>query len=520
MKGRIIGICCLLLGCMPLMQAQTTHMPPKVVVGISIDGLNHHYLSLFWNELSSGGFKRLVAEGTTFEDFSYGYEGAGSATDLATLQTGALPYLHGIVGNRCFLRKVAKSVAAGEDPASYSFGEGKAYSAHRLQASTISDQLAEDSNGRTQIISIATDPTSAVMQAGHAGLALWVDAGTGRWTTSSYYQTALPSWTNKTADDYLIDKVWEPLHLAALYHAAPRCKTKKFSHKLDNLCSGSTRYEQFLTTPYANSMVLDAALQAFQHYEVGRDMQPDMLLLQFSLQPLFMQASLGLTLELEDAYLRLDKHLAELLDFIDKRFGKKEVLVYLTDPRSAVMEKPYHAQIPSKSFCSYRYMALLNAYLMAHYGNQPWVQGTENGHIYLNRQLIEEQNKDLKQMQQTAARFFATIPGVMNVSCAYQLNENFVGTQSLRYAYHPTVSGDLLFSLQPGWYEVDKNEKPTGFATRYQTATKLFLWGWRIHHATVQEQVAATSFAPSLAGWLKIGLPNATQRHVLPLTIP
>ncbi len=520
MKKKIIGICCLLMGCLSMLQAQATHTPPKVVVGISIDGLNHHYLSLFWHELSAGGFKKLMAEGATFEDFSYGYEGAGSATDLATLHTGALPYLHGVVGNRYFLRKVAKSVAFGEDPASHSFGLGKAYSAHRLQASTITDQLNEDSQGRAHIISIATDPTAAVLQAGHSGLALWVDASTGRWNTSSYYQTALPSWSEKTVDDYLVEKVWEPLHLAALYHAAPRCKVKTFSRKLDNLCTGPTRYEQFLTTPYANTMVVDLALQAFQSYELGKDMQSDMLLLQFSLQPLFSQASLGLTLELEDAYLRLDKHLSELLDFLEKRFGKEEVLVYLTDPRSAVAEKTYNAQIPAKGFCTYRYMALLNAYLMAHYGNHQWVLGAENGHIYLNRQLIEEQNKDLKQVQQMAVRFFSTIPGVMNVTAAYQLNENIVAAQQLRYAYHPNVSGDLLFSLQPGWFEVDKNEQATGYATRYQMSTKLYLWGWKIPHTTIQEPVAAVSFAPTLSRWLRIGLPNASQGHVLPIVLP
>ena len=166
-------------------------------------------------------------------------------------------------------------------------------------------------------VSIAINPTVATLQVGHSGLALWMDKKTGRWTTSSYYETALPSWAGKTADDYL-NKRWEPLHLAALYYAAPRVRNKNFVYDLNQFCYGSAKYEQFATTPYANDMVVDLAMEAVQNYAIGKDLQTDMLLLQFSLQPLFTQQTDGLTLELEDAYLRLDKELETLLDFLDK----------------------------------------------------------------------------------------------------------------------------------------------------------------------------------------------------------
>lgn len=493
--------------------------PPKVVVGISIDGLNNDYLSLFWNELSAGGFKRLMVQGTTFHSFVYNYQGAGVAPDLATLQTGAIPYLHGVAGDTWFNRKVAQTIAITEDATAHSFGVGKAYSAHRLQASTIADQLTEDSQGRAHVVSIAINPTAAVMQVGHSGLAVWMDEQTGRWTTSSYYQTALPSWTTKSAADYM-SKRWEPLHLAALYYAAPGSKVKNFSYQLDNFCYGKQQYTQFATTPYANTMVMDAAMQAFQHYGMGKDLQTDMLLMQFSLQPLYTQTDKGITIELEDAYLRLDKQLSEFLDFLDKHLGKEQVLVYVTDTRNAARRAPAYSKMPSQSFCTYRYMALLNAYLMAHYGNHTWVQGSQGGHIYLNRKLIEEQNKDLAQVQQTALNFFATIPGVMNVSTSFQLNAAFVGAQQLRYAYHANTSGDLLFSLLPGWYEVDKNEKPTGFASQYHTATTLYLWGWRMPAQHIEEPVSALLFAPSMAKWMRISSPNASQGGMLPITLP
>lgn len=508
----------LVLSTCHLAWAQNNPIPPKVVIGIHIDGLNPNYLTMFHNELSAGGFKRIMKEGTCLENLDYGYLNAGSSTDLATLYTGTLPYLHGIVSKEWYNRDIAKASLRCLDTHAHSFGLGPAYSAHCLQASSLTDQLNEASMGKSNIVSIAMDPTAAVLLAGHTGLALWMDEETGRWNTSSYYQTALPSWAGKTADDYL-EKRWEPLHLASLYHAAPYSKHKDFTYELAQFCYGKNKYKQFATTPFANNMVADLAMQAIQSYAIGKDIWPDMLLLQFSLQPLYTQTSASLTLELEDAYLRLDKELAVFFDFLDKHFGKNNVLVYLTDTRNVPYQQPNNSRIHAKSFCTYRYMALLNAYLMAHYGSYNWVLGAENGHIYLNRKLIEEQNKDLREVQQTAINFFSTIPGVMNVSSSFQLNEAFIGARQLRYAFHANTSGDLLFSLLPGWYEVDKNEQPTGFYSHYKTTSKLYLWGWRMPVEQIIEKVPATAFAPTLAHFLRFSIPNGSEGETFPIPL-
>ncbi len=514
-----IGFILLLLASIsPVLCGQTSPLPPKVVIGINVDGLNYDYLSMFWNELSANGFKRIMYEGTCIENFDYGYQSAGFATDLATLYTGSQPYLHGIASKNHYNRSTTKSVPICQDANAHSFGLTPAYSSHRLQASTLTDQLDESTMRKANIVSIALDPTAAVLQAGHTGLALWMDAETGRWNTSSYYETATPSWAGKTADHYL-EKRWEPLGLPSLYHTISTSKNKTFAYDLDQLCYGKNKYKQFATTPYANNMVADLAMQAIQNYAIGKDMWPDMLLLQFSLQPLYTQTSAKLSIELEDAYLRLDKELGTFLDFVDKFYGKTEVLVYLTSSRELPYLQPINQRIPSKSFCTYRYMALLNAYLMAHYGNHNWVLGAENGHIYLNRKLIEEHNKDLRQVQQTAINFISTIPGIMNVSSSQQLGEAYIMNVQPRYAFHPTTSGDLLFSLLPGWYEVDKNDQPTGFYNTYRTTTRMYLWGWKIPTSHVTENVPATAFAPTLARYLRISLPNAAQGGHLPIRL-
>ena len=54
----------LFIGISHFIYGQSTPIPPKVIIGISIDGLNHNYLTFFKNELSAKGFKRLMQEST------------------------------------------------------------------------------------------------------------------------------------------------------------------------------------------------------------------------------------------------------------------------------------------------------------------------------------------------------------------------------------------------------------------------------------------------------------------------
>ena len=72
---------------------------PKLIVGIVVDQMRWDYLYRYADRYSPDGFKRLLAQGfsceNTFIPFTPTYTGAGHAS----VYTGSVPAINGIIGN-------------------------------------------------------------------------------------------------------------------------------------------------------------------------------------------------------------------------------------------------------------------------------------------------------------------------------------------------------------------------------------------------------------------------------------
>lgn len=72
---------------------------PKLVIGIVVDQMRWDYLYRYYNLYGSGGFKRLLSKGFSFENTNIPYTPTVTAAGHACLYTGSVPAIHGIVGN-------------------------------------------------------------------------------------------------------------------------------------------------------------------------------------------------------------------------------------------------------------------------------------------------------------------------------------------------------------------------------------------------------------------------------------
>ena len=70
---------------------------PKLVVMITIDGLQSELLDRYWNSFGEDGFKRLINDGYYAPNTPCSYIPTGNAADYASLYTGSYPLYHGIV---------------------------------------------------------------------------------------------------------------------------------------------------------------------------------------------------------------------------------------------------------------------------------------------------------------------------------------------------------------------------------------------------------------------------------------
>ena len=515
-----IVICLLALVAAWTAAAQGNVDRPALVVGITVDGLRDDYLSIFWNECKAGGFKRAMTSGTQFTHCSYPYRMAGDLTDVVTLETGTDPYLHGIPAAQVYDRKYTKSYPVMEDKSVKATQGGTRVSAQAIMATTVSDELFENTVGLSKIVSLAVDPQMAVAQAGHAGMALWVDNLSGKWTGSTYYQNSLPSWAaGKSVDSYL-DSNWKPLYPISTYESATGKSRNGFNYVLRAACNGLKPYDNFFTTPFANTAVREMAVNALSGEHMGQDLYPDVLLIHFSLQNFVLDKQQGMSVELEDAYLRLDNDLSLLLKALDAKVGVGNWLLYFTTSRTApdytdVMNK----RLPARSFNAERYSGLLNGYLSAVYGSGRWVVGQQSGRIYLNRALIEEKGLSLREMQDKAVEFFVLIPGVVDLSTSYQLERDYVSGGGMCYAYTKELGADLYYTLAPGWYEVNMKGQKTGYCAGFSQQCTLSLCGWKVPMQQVSEAVSALDLAPTLAAWLHLLPPSGCRGNVLPVRL-
>lgn len=470
----------------------------KLVVIITVEDMNQELIDKYFNEFD-GGFKRL-ASGTYYPNVEFQYLPTDYATDIATLFSGTNPNFHGIIGSKRFFSKELKYIHSLTDPDAKGLNDDWHLSGKPLLSTTYADRLSEDRLGLPRIVSVATDPTIAMLMAGHSGLPIYMNNLTGEWSTSSYYADAMPKWleeynAEKPIDQYL-DRNWENIYPAAYYVSASSVGGTGFSYNVRGACNGLKMFQNFTTIPYCNDYICDVALKAIEKEKMGNDMTTDLLMVNFSLSRFYLKQEAKTSLELEDSYLRLDKTLKRLLENIENKVGKENLTVVLTGSRTYMrnVTQATNKRIEYNAFNADKYSALLNSYLMAFYGQKKWVLSCKNGNIYLNREEIEKAGLKLTDVQKKAMEFFYLIPGLQNVCTSAQMEEAFYTTGVLHYAYYRDLSGDLLYCLMPRWYETDLNDTPTGFFSSYTNSVSMYIYGGKNRTPETKDTVIKATF--------------------------
>ena len=172
-----------------------------------------------------------------------------------------------------------------------------------------------------------------------------------------------------------------------------------FPYELDRLANTGERtdYSLLMTTPYGNTYTKDFAIQAMVNEEMGQRGVTDWMNVGFNVTRYLSERYSTWSMEMQDTYLRLDRDIAHLLEFLDDHVGLENVLVYLTAD-NALADDPRFLEehrIPSGYFNYHSNISLLKSYLNAVYGQGDWVRFYYAQQIYLNHQLIEDSRLSL-----------------------------------------------------------------------------------------------------------------------------
>lgn len=510
---------------------------PRLVIGIVVEQLKYDQLEKYRDRLGDNGIKKLINEGTYFRNASFEYMLTQSAPGHATIATGAEPSFHGITSDNWYVPLKNELINSTKDmsvnPVGGSYESGL-HSPINLHASTFSDELSMASKKKSKIFGVGMTEKSAILTAGHsANAAYWFDNTTGTWMSSTYYISNLPGWVNdynamSYAETYL-NSSWSLFSQPSNYSdCLPDSNIYEtgfnglnyFPYDLKKIRpkwgSGSKKdYSLIRETPYANTLTTNFALKLIESEQLGQDDNTDFLSICYSATDNIGHRFGPSSVEMGDAILRLDEEVRHLLDFLNEKLGKRNILIYFTSSHgiSEIPKVLESNRIPAGYFSQNQALQLLRTYLNAVYGEGDWVKGYSERQIFLNRTLIEDARLSLDDVQKRVARFLVQFSGVAAAYPYSAFEANDYSNGNLRRIinnFNPQRSGDVIVTLNPGWVEkegdyVTNHNSPY----EYDSHVPLVWYGWTVNRATVARKVNMTDIAATLSSLCRIPFPNA-----------
>ncbi len=510
--------------------------PPKVVIGIVVENMRPDYIQRYWNKFEANGFKKLYTLGAVCTNVKLTQHIQNYASGTATLFTGVNPSMHGIINKNWYDKFDEKETECTEDSYYITVGaDTKAGNASpkKLLMNTITDNLKIFSMGKSKVFSVALNRESAVFSAGHAADgAYWFDVESGRMISSSFYVNMFPDWVRLFNSENYAEKYsyrnWTPLLPEVSYTESLRDDyllekgyfggNNTFPHTISKYLKEANDFKPFKTTPSANLMIKDFTLKMMESEGIGTDEYTDFVTTVFSSMD-YENGSFGpASLEMEDTYLYLDKYIAEFVSASENKFGKENVVFFLTANTSAsypvdYLKEEFH--LPVDNFNMESTIALLTSYLNITYGEEKWIEYYDEHQIYINRKLIAKHKLDLNEFQNVISAFINEFEGVLVSMPAYLLERGIQANGMLEPLYKTFVrtrSGDILFVLKEGWQPAYKFKK-----VNYtdQSHIPLVFYGANIKPGKITGKYDAIDLVPTLSEVLKIPLPDKSQGKIM-----
>jgi len=507
---------------------------PKLVVGIVVDQMRYDYLTRFWNHYSDDGFKRLVNEGFNCKNNHFNYAPTSTGPGHASVYTGATPATHGIIGNDWYDKEIDQSVYCASDSTYTSVGtasDAGKMSPHRMNVTTITDQLRLHTQMRGKTIAVALKDRGAVLPGGHtANAAYWFHGGDeGQWVTSSYYMTSLPKWAEDFNSSNKIEqykKPWTALKNINTYLESGLDNNTyeglfvgetmpTFPHDLPKLWEANGRYDLLKATPYGNNLTTDFALAALEGESLGADLVTDFLAISYSSTD-YVGHKYGVNAkEVQDVYLRLDEDLERLFKTLDKKVGKDEYTVFLTADHGAIDVPAYlkDQKIPAGYFDGAEMVSKFNEFMNYKFGTTDLIKNSSNYQLFLDHKIIQNLDMDVAEVQEIMAKELLTYKDIDRVYTGHQMWKNEY-TDGIPYilqnGYNQKRSGDILLVLKPGVITYSKTGSTHGSPQIYDTHSPLLFYGKGIKKGSTVDRTEIPDIAPTIAALLGIAFPNGT----------
>ncbi len=510
---------------------------PKLVVGVVVDQMRFEYLNRFKNKYSSQGFLRLMNEGYSCNNHHFNYIPTLTGPGHASIFSGTTPSVHGIIGNDWYDKIKERTVYCTTDNKYHPVGADAKYgrvAPSNLKVTTIADQNRIFTQMRGKTIGVSIKDRGAVFPAGHtANGAYWFEGlNEGKWMTSSYYMDELPQWVidfNAPSNISNYVKTWNTLYDINLYQESGPDNSNYekgfngkaapvFPYDLNGLKGLNQGFDIIKISPFGNTMITDFVFAAIEAENLGADEFTDFLTVSYSSTD-YVGHDFGLgSVELQDTYLRLDLEIERLLNYLDTNVGEGNYTLFLTADHGAAEVPAYLSDINVPGSNIGKDFSTLFDALKAKYGVPDLIKNISNNQVFLNQERILSLELTLEEVQKFVVSKIIDYPFVSSAYTAATMQSTYFQSglsMLLQNGYNQKLSGDVLFTLQPGVIVYGPKGTTHGSGYTYDTHVPLLFYGNGINQGKYYQSTKVTDIAPTISALLGISFPSGTTGAVI-----
>jgi predicted AlkP superfamily pyrophosphatase or phosphodiesterase len=341
------------------------------------------------------------------------------------------------------------------------------------------------------------------MLAGHkADAVAWFDDGNTWNSSTAYADTPVPFLaeyiqTHPVSGE--LGKIWEPFQRAV--------GVPSFSHPLDGESGEADRafFTNWKTSPFADEYLARMAAAAVDALELGQGERTDYLAVGFSAPDPIGHAYGPHSLELRDAYMRLDATVGALLDHLDREVGRGEYAVALSSDHgiSMSLDRAKERGIEAGRITRAEVVDRVNRALEPVLGAGPYVAGMIHTDLYFVPGVYEELADNREAMKAIMDTLQST-PGVSRVFRKEELLDDVDDglrdplARQVAASYFPGRSGEIVVIPKPNWvtWTLDADH---GSGYSYDVQVPLILMGKGIKAGRYSKAAEITDIAPTLA---------------------
>jgi hypothetical protein len=507
-----------------------------------VDQFRYDYLERFADLFGAGGFKRLMNEGAVFTDANYELLPTYTAVGHAAIFSGSVPAQNGIVGNLYYDRRTGKQrVMVADDEArlvtSAGVGAAGVASPRTLIGTTIGDQMRFATNFRSKVVAISLKDRSAVLAAGQRpNGAYWFGDANGEFVSSDYYGKELSKWVRDfnavSRADKWFGTTWDRSLPADAYTRAQQGSVeiqksvlgRKFPYTVNGGLDkpGPQFYAAFQITPFASEYLAMFARAAIDGESLGSDEFPDLLSVSFSSPDLCGHYYGPDSQETVDTYARLDKTIAELLDYVDKRIGLANTVIAVSGDHGVAPIPEYMASkgVDAARLSPREMIDNVNKALSARFGLEKAVVAFVNEQLYFDLKQIADKKLDPREVENEAAAVVMTTPGVLTCFTRTQLiNSQVPATPIGRRVingFNRERCGDVWIITRPFSFFTEGSLATThGSPYNYDSHVPIILFGSGVRGGKYNDPASPADIAPTLAALLGVEPPSNRVSRVL-----